>query len=154
LGVVINDICKQYKIAVRELITANHILHYHKVVDAYGHISFRSPDDPEVFILSGNRAPALVCSAKDLIEYRVSDSTAVDPKAGRGFLERFIHSEIYKRFPEVHCVVHSHSEDVLPYVVATGIEMKPSFHIAGFLGMFDFDILTDSQCITVVVCIC
>jgi ribulose-5-phosphate 4-epimerase/fuculose-1-phosphate aldolase len=112
-------------------------------VDAYGHISFRSPEDPEIFVLSGNRAPALVSSLKDLIEYRVSDSSAVDPKAGRGFLERFIHSEIYKRFPEVNCVVHSHSEDVLPYVTGN-VGLKPTFHISGFLGMFDFDNLIDS----------
>jgi ribulose-5-phosphate 4-epimerase/fuculose-1-phosphate aldolase len=141
---VVNAKCKQYRIAVQELITANHILHYHKVVDAYGHISFRSPEDPDIFVLSGNRAPALVSSTKDLIEYRVSDSSAVDPKAGRGFLERFIHSEIYKRFPEVNSVVHSHSEDVLPFVVGN-FGLKPTFHIAGFLGMFSFDNLITAR---------
>ena len=32
------------------LITANHILHYHDVVDAYGHISVRNPQDPNNFV--------------------------------------------------------------------------------------------------------
>ena len=80
-------------------------------------------------------------SAKDLIEYHVTDSSPVDPNAGKGFLERFIHSEIYKRFPEVNCVVHGHSEAVLPFVVGT-VEMKPTFHIAGFLGSPTFPSLS------------
>ena len=117
------------------LITANHILHYNKVVDAYGHISFRDPSDPSIFVMSGDKAPALVASPADLIRYWVKDSMPVDPKAKKGYQERFIHSEIYKRFPEINSVVHSHSEAVLPYTMS-GVPMKPAFHIAGFLGTY------------------
>jgi ribulose-5-phosphate 4-epimerase/fuculose-1-phosphate aldolase len=83
--------------------------------------------------MSGDRAPALVSSHADLIEYRISDSSPVDPSSKKGYQERFIHSEIYKRFPEVNSVIHSHSEAVLPYTMS-GVAMKPTFHIAGFLG--------------------
>lgn len=83
--------------------------------------------------MSGDRAPALVSSTSDLIEYYVKDSSSVDPTAKKGYQERFIHGEIYKRFPEVHSVIHSHSEAVIPYTMI-GVEMKPVFHIAGFLG--------------------
>lgn len=117
------------------LITANHILHYNKVVDAYGHISFRDPSDASIFIMSGDKAPALVASPADLIQYWVKDSSPVDPKAKKGYQERFIHSEIYKRFSEINSVVHSHSETVLPYTMS-GVPMKPAFHIAGFLGKY------------------
>ena len=83
--------------------------------------------------MSGDRAPALVSSPLDLIEYKVSDSSPVDPKSKKGYQERFIHSEIYKRFPEINSVIHSHSEAVLPYTMS-GVAMKPTFHISGFLG--------------------
>lgn len=86
-----------------------------------------------MFIMSGDRAPALVSSPSDLIEYRISDALPVDPSAKNGYQERFIHSEIYKRFPEVKSVIHSHSEAVLPYTM-NGVEMRAAFHIAGFLG--------------------
>jgi ribulose-5-phosphate 4-epimerase/fuculose-1-phosphate aldolase len=109
-------------------------LHYQKVVDAYGHISLRHPSNPSVFIMSGDKAPALVSSPSNLIQYYVSDSSPVDPKSKKGYQERFIHSEIYKRFPHINSVVHSHSEAVLPYTM-NGVPMKPAFHIAGFLGM-------------------
>jgi ribulose-5-phosphate 4-epimerase/fuculose-1-phosphate aldolase len=115
------------------LVTASHILHYHGVVDAYGHISVRSPDNHATFWMSCNMAPALVSSPDDLVEYNVEDSTAVEKDAKSGYLERHIHGEIYKRFPEINCVVHSHCSDVLPYC-ASGVPLKASIHMAGFLG--------------------
>lgn len=118
---------------LKDLISANHILHYHSIVDAYGHISIRHPDDPSQFIMSGNRAPALVSSTSDFVTYQVEDAAAVDANAPRGYIERYIHSELYKRFPEVKCVIHAHAEDVLPYATS-GVPLRPVFHLPGFLG--------------------
>ncbi len=118
---------------LHDLITANHILHYHSVVDAYGHISIRSPADSAQFIMSGNRAPALVASPDDFVYYYISNASSVDPDAPRGYIERYIHSEIYKRFSNVSCVIHAHAEDVLPYAIS-GVPLKPVFHLPGFLG--------------------
>ena len=68
------------------LITANHILHYHGIVDAYGHISIRHPQNPKIYVMSGYMAPALVTSSEDLIEYWVADSEPV----GSPFLNKVI----------------------------------------------------------------
>lgn len=78
-------------------------------------------------------APALVSSRDDLIEYWVDGSDPVDPHAKKGYSERFIHGEMFRMYPGVNCVVHSHAEDVLPYV-AGGVPLLPVFHMAGFLG--------------------
>jgi Class II Aldolase and Adducin N-terminal domain len=59
------------------LITANHILHNHGIVDAYGHISIRHPQNPKIYIMSGYMAPALVSHPDDLIEYWVTGSEPV-----------------------------------------------------------------------------
>ncbi|KAH8599739.1 class II aldolase and Adducin N-terminal domain-containing protein [Bisporella sp. PMI_857] len=96
--------------SLNDLIVANHILHYHNVVDAYGHISLRHPDKPDIFIMPASKAPALVSSPSDFVQYRISDADPVDPAAKEGYQERFIHSEIYKTFPYINSVVHSHSE--------------------------------------------
>jgi ribulose-5-phosphate 4-epimerase/fuculose-1-phosphate aldolase len=60
-----------------------------------------------------------------------------------GYAERYIHSEILKRYLDVNAVVHSHSEDVLPYTVIN-TEPEPVYHMAGFLGSSvpNFDIET------------
>ncbi|KAI7702309.1 hypothetical protein KC353_g14828, partial [Hortaea werneckii] len=97
------------------LITANHILHYHDVVDAYGHISVRNPQDPNNFFMSRSLAPALVSNREDLEEYRVSDASPINEDAPKGYAERYIHSEIYKKYKGIHCVVHAHAEAVLPF---------------------------------------
>ncbi|KAK4939727.1 hypothetical protein LTR10_020011 [Elasticomyces elasticus] len=130
--------------ALRDLIWANHILHNHGVVDAYGHVSIRHPTDSSVYIMCGYMAPAMVSSPSDLIHYHVSSSDPVDPNAKKGYSERFIHGEIFRRFPSVNCVVHSHAEEVLPYVVSTQVPMRAVYHMAGFMGsksvkVFDID---------------
>lgn len=115
------------------LVTASHILHRHDVLDAYGHISVRSPDNAATFWMPCNMPPALVSSPDDLVEYHVESAEPVEKNAKPGYLERHIHSEIYKRFPGVNSVVHSHAGDVLPYCVS-GVPLKNTIHMAGFLG--------------------
>ncbi|OLN97888.1 hypothetical protein CCHL11_02594 [Colletotrichum chlorophyti] len=117
----------------RKFVDGSHILHYHHVVDAYGHLSFRHPFRPDVFVMSFNIAPALVSSPEDLIAYRVEDAEPVDLGASEGYAERRIHSEIYKRHPQVNAVVHSHSEAVVPYTIS-GVPLRACTHMCGFLG--------------------
>jgi ribulose-5-phosphate 4-epimerase/fuculose-1-phosphate aldolase len=118
---------------LQDLVVANHIIHKNGVVDAFGHISIRHPEKADVFIMSANMAPALVRSTSDFIEYRVADSAPCHANAPKGFIERFIHSEIYKSYSRVKCVIHSHAEDVLPFAVS-GVPLRPMFHMTGFLG--------------------
>lgn len=100
------------------LITANHILAYHSVLDAFGHVSARNPANSSTFFLSRQLAPALVSSASDIVEYDVSTAQPVlGSSAPGGYIERFIHSELYKRYPGVASVVHSHSQHVIPFSV-------------------------------------
>lgn len=53
-------------------------------------------------MMSGSVAPALVESSDDLIEYHVSDSSPVNPNAKKGYIERHIHGEIFKRYADVN----------------------------------------------------
>jgi len=117
------------------LITGLHILHFNGVLDAYGHMSVRNPNNGSNFFMSRDLAPALVANSSDLVEYYVKDAAPIDPNAPSGFIERYIHSELYKRFPNISSVVHSHSPQVVPYTFS-GVPLRPSIHMAGFLGMY------------------
>jgi ribulose-5-phosphate 4-epimerase/fuculose-1-phosphate aldolase len=101
------------------------------VIDAYGHVSLRSPRNPERYYLARSVAPELV-TENDLIEYDL-DSTPVDADGRESVLERFIHGEIYRSRPEVMCVVHNHSPSVVPFSV-TGVPLRALFHMAAFIG--------------------
>lgn len=119
----------------RKFIDASHILHQQGVLDAYGHLSVRHPFQAQIFIMSRSIAPATISGAEDLIEYHVHDAEPLDPAAaGKGFAERHIHSEVYRRHPGVGAVVHSHAESVIPYTIA-GVPLRPCYHMAGFLGL-------------------
>ncbi|KAG9595420.1 arad-like aldolase/epimerase, partial [Aureobasidium melanogenum] len=96
-------------------------------------MSVRNPNNGSNFFMSRNLAPALVANSSDLVEYYVEDAASVDPNAPSGFIERYIHSELYKRFPSINSVVHSHSPQVIPYTFS-GVPLRPSIHMAGFLG--------------------
>jgi len=84
--------------------------------------------------MSRDLAPANVANTSDIVEYLVSDASPLDPNAPKGFIERYIHSELYKRFPRIQSVVHSHSNEVLPFTFS-GVPMRSSIHMAGFLGV-------------------
>ena len=120
------------KLLIDKLVTANHILFKQNVVDGFGHISVRHPEEPELFYLSRNRAPALVSAADILLHDMNGELVAASGE--RPYLERFIHSEIYKARPDVMSVVHSHSQSVIPFGV-TGQRLRPIFHMSGFLGL-------------------
>jgi ribulose-5-phosphate 4-epimerase/fuculose-1-phosphate aldolase len=124
---------------VDDLIAASRILAMHEVLDAYGHVSARSDRKPERFIMSRSLAPALVTAA-DLMELD-ADSEPLPGDKRKGFIERYIHGEIYRARPEVMAVVHSHSPSVIPFGV-TRTKLRPVYHMGSFLwsGAPVFDI--------------
>ncbi len=84
-------------------------------------------------------APALV-TPDDILEYDM-DSNPCNAKGRGSFLERYIHSEIYKTRPNIASVVHSHSPSVIPFGLV-GVNLQAMFHNAAFLaaGVPVFDI--------------
>jgi ribulose-5-phosphate 4-epimerase/fuculose-1-phosphate aldolase len=115
---------------VDDVVAASRILARHQVLDAYGHVSARSDKRPEHFIMSRSRAPALVTAA-DLMEFD-ADSEPLPGDRRKGFIERYIHGEIYRTRPDVMAVVHSHSSSVIPFGV-TRTKLRPISHMGGFL---------------------
>ena len=124
---------------VDDLVAASRILAEHGVLDAYGHVSARSDRRPERFVMSRSLAPALVTAA-DLMELDAESEPLAGDKR-KGFIERYIHGEIYRARPEVMAVVHSHSPSVIPFGV-TRTKLRPIYHMGSFLwsGAPVFDI--------------
>jgi ribulose-5-phosphate 4-epimerase/fuculose-1-phosphate aldolase len=116
---------------VDDLVAANRILYDQGVVDGFGHVSVRHDRDANRFLLARSMAPGLV-TKDDILEFDL-DGNAVDAKGRTLYLERFIHSEIYKAHPEVKAIVHSHSPSVIPFGV-TAVGLKPIYHMSAFLG--------------------
>ncbi len=113
------------------LATANRILAHYDVLDGFGHVSMRDPVDPNRFLLSRNMASARV-TPSDIMEFGL-DGEPIDPQGRSAYLERFIHSSVYKSHPDVHAVIHSHSPSVIPFGV-TKVPLRAIYHMGAFLG--------------------
>lgn len=116
------------EIALYDLAAASRILAREGVVDAFGHVSIRHPENPERYILSRSRSPELVCRP-DLLEFTL-DNDPVTATEHRLFAERPIHGAVYQRRPDVMAVVHSHSPSVVPFSVST-VPLEQISHTAG-----------------------
>lgn len=114
-----------------DLVVANHILVNEGVFDGFGHISVRDPGNPERFYIARSMAPALVM-LEDLVSVDL-DGVVHDAQGRHTYVERFIHSEIFRARPEVMSIIHSHSPAVIPFGV-TGARLRPISHMSGFLG--------------------
>lgn len=120
------------KALIDDLVVANRILFDQGVVDAFGHVSARHDKAPDRFLLARNMAPGQVTHA-DIVEFDL-DGNAIDAAGRRVYLERFIHSEIYRARPDVMAVVHNHSPTVVPFSVVPSQSFRPVCHMCGFIG--------------------
>ncbi|KAJ7352261.1 arad-like aldolase/epimerase [Mycena albidolilacea] len=146
-----------------DLLDANHILHFLDVVDAFGHVSLRNPVNTSQFLMTFAIAPAQA-SSQSIVTYEVENATSIGltfnasvlgSAVPTGFAERFIHSEIYKKFPDVLAVLHSHSREVLPFANQASVPLISQMHTAPSIGsegapIFDVrtlpkSVLPDSQ---------
>jgi ribulose-5-phosphate 4-epimerase/fuculose-1-phosphate aldolase len=107
--------------AVNDLVSANRILGHEGILDAYGHVSARSPEagNAGAFVLSRARAPELVEQA-DLLEFGPDG-------------ERYIHAAIYAARPDVGAICHSHTPSILPFSVSL-TPLQSVIHSARFIG--------------------
>ena len=115
---------------MREVVVANRILARENVVDAYGHVSIRHPDNPERYLMSRSRSPELV-TLGDIIEFTLDGESVNDDRTP--YAERHIPGAIYEARPEVKSVVHNHSHAVIPYGV-TPVPLKPVAHVGASIG--------------------
>lgn len=123
--------CTASRALIDDLVSANHILYNEAVVDGFGHVSVRHDTRSDRFLLAAGLAPAVV-TADDILELDF-EGNVHDAQGRRSYLERFIHSEIYKARPDVIAIVHSHSPAIIPFGV-TRATLRPVCHMSGFLG--------------------
>ncbi|KAK7062077.1 arad-like aldolase/epimerase [Favolaschia claudopus] len=107
-----------------DLLDASHILHFLEVVDAFGHVSLRNPDNSSQFLMfNSTRYEVENATAVGL----TFNSSVVGAATPTGFAERFIHSEIYKKFPDVLARFS-------PFANQAGVPLVSQMHTAPSLG--------------------
>lgn len=116
--------------AKRDLVIANRILAMEHVVDAYGHVSCRHPEDAGRFFLARSLSPEMV-TLDDIVEYTLDGKAVSDTRPP--YLERFIHGALYEKRPDINNAVHAHAEALLPFGL-TATPLRPVTHMSGSMG--------------------
>jgi ribulose-5-phosphate 4-epimerase/fuculose-1-phosphate aldolase len=119
-------------VLLKDLVIANRVLARAEVVDAYGHVSVRHPENPGRFLIARSLAPELV-GPDDIVELDL-DGQPVGGDSRSLYLERFIHAAIFAARPDVMAVVHAHAEDTLPFGIAQATKLRPVIHAGSFIG--------------------
>jgi len=117
--------------AISELAIANRVIAYLKLVDSFGHITIRNPENPQRFFMSRSRAPGLV-TREDILEFNL-DGSPVDLRGFNPYKERFIHGALFRARPDVMSVCHNHAHELLPLAI-TKTSMRPALHSASVIG--------------------
>ena len=115
----------------RRLVAANRILAREEVVDAFGHVSVRDPENARRYVMARSRSPELVGFA-DLIRFE-QDGRSLDPDNRTPYGERMIHGAVYEARSDVNAVVHNHAYALLPFGI-TGRTLEPVVHVASVIG--------------------
>jgi L-fuculose-phosphate aldolase len=88
-----------------------------KVMDMNGHVSARDPDRPNIMWINSRKASRSTLTASDIVPFDIEAGKRIgdgdEPPS-----EYHIHTEIYKRRPDVGAIVHSHPEHILILSVA------------------------------------
>ena len=139
-----NELPKNREEAIDKCLLANRILAYEGIIDAFGHVSVRNPENQNTFFQSCAKAPEVV-ERDDIIEIDL-DGNVVTQTDKRPYGERVIHSYIFKARPDVNAISHSHPHALIPFA-STNVSVKTMAH---FSSMFfegvpvydDYDVST------------
>ena len=116
---------------IRDLALANRVLAQQGVLDAFGHVSVRNPENPGTYFQSRGISPASV-RENDILEISL-DGEPVQPTEHRLYGERPLHGEIYRARPDIMAICHMHSPAIVPFAIA-GLEIVPVFHLGAVIG--------------------
>jgi HCOMODA/2-hydroxy-3-carboxy-muconic semialdehyde decarboxylase len=118
-------------VAMQELVLANRIMAREGVIDDFGHVSVRHPENPGRYFIACSRSPEIV-TREDLMEFTL-DGDPIDLRGRSIYRERVIHGALYQARPDVNAVTHHHAREVLPFTIST-LKLRPATHLASVLG--------------------
>ena len=116
---------------LNQLVIANRILAREDVIDDFGHVSVRNPNDPGRYFLSCSRSPEIV-TRNDIMEFTL-DGEAIEANGRTPYRERVIHGAVYMARPDVASVTHHHARAVLPFAGGP-VRLRPVFHVGAVIG--------------------
>ncbi len=107
-----------------QLVIGSRILSNEGLVDSYGHISVRNPENPETFLQSRSLAADIV-TLDDILILDFKGNVLEGPEGARPYWENVLHGRIFAARSDVSCVFHGHPLEVHPFTVIPDMPPLP-----------------------------
>ena len=117
--------------SIDDLVVATRILVNEHIIDGFGHISVRNPNQLDRYFMTRDNFGGT--NGEDYIIELDLDSNSCKSNESKPSLERFIHGEIYRTRPDVNAIVHTHSPSLIPFGISK-TPLQPLYHMCGFLA--------------------
>src|SRR3569833_1580516 len=109
----------------RDIVLVFCFLSRENVIDDFGHISLRNPENPNRYFLSRSRSPEIV-TLDDIMEFTL-EGEPIDQRGRPMYSERPIHGCIFIARPDITAVAHFQTHTKQPNK-KTNEPHKPLFH--------------------------
>ena len=113
-----------------QLALGSRILANEGILDCFGHISVRSPANPNTFLQSRSLSAELV-TPEDIIEIDFNGDIVSGSPGARAYWERVLHARILAARPDVNSVFHGHPAEIIPFTVLPDVPMLPVMNCGG-----------------------
>ncbi|MCU1419054.1 MAG: ribulose-5-phosphate 4-epimerase [Mycetocola sp.] len=117
--------------AIEDLVIANRMLGKEGILDAFGHVSIRDPENPQRYLMSRARSPEVI-EPSDIMLFEMDGAPVDSPEVP--YIERHIHGAMYEARPDIMAVCHNHTLSVLPFGISTTVKLTAVINTARFLG--------------------
>ena len=107
-----------------QLVLGSRILANEGVLDGFGHISIRNPENPKTFLQSRSISADIV-TVDDIIELDFEGNIVSAPEGARAYWENVLHARIFVARPDVNSVFHGHPAEIIPFSCAPQMKLLP-----------------------------
>lgn len=128
----VDDATQLLQTTINELVAANRILGHEGILDAYGHVTVRHPENPERFLMSRARSPEYV-EPGDILEIDL-EGTVHSRSGAVPYVERYIHAAVYAARDDVGATCHNHALSILPFSIARDVRLHTTVHASRLFG--------------------
>lgn len=113
-----------------QLVLGSRILVREGLLDCFGHISVRNPENPNTFLQSRSLSAELV-TPDDIIEIDFNGEVVCGPPGVKPYWERFLHARILAARPDINSVYHGHPNVLIPFTVMPDVPLLPLLNCGG-----------------------
>lgn len=107
-----------------QLVLGSRILANEGILDCFGHISVRNPENPNTFFQSRSLSAELV-TLEDIIEIDLNGEVVSGPPGAKPYWERVLHARVMAARPDINSVYHGHPREIIPFTVLPDVPLLP-----------------------------